>query len=262
MEKILSIIVVLLAGCSSEDGRYSLVTDKSPKVAPTLMHIENAQPRYEPFSRAGNSDYSVRGKNYAVLKVPGEYSKIGIASWYGEKFHGHKTSNGEIYDMYSMSAAHRILPLPSYVEVTNMTNGKKAIVRVNDRGPFHEDRIIDLSYAAASKLGVLETGLVLVKVTLLKVDKPIDNSEWEYARLNRYFVQLVAMSDESKAIRAAHMFNKQFNLPTDIRRTDKVFRVRLGPFNDYKQTQNTVLLAHEHQINEAFIVVEPIADGL
>lgn len=261
MKKILVIIALFLTGCATQsDDRYSLEHDKAPEALPTLAHVENAQPRYEPYSRAGNKDYTVRGKSYRVMKSPENYTEEGIASWYGKKFHGHKTSNGEIYDMYSMSAAHKTLPLPSYVEVENTANGKKAVVRVNDRGPFHEGRIIDLSYAAASKLDIIKTGTAPVKVTLLKVDKPQDDNEWQGARLNRYFVQLVAISSREKAEQAANTFKKQFDLPTDIRQSGSVFRVRLGPFYDYDETQRAALLAREKQINGAFVVVEPISD--
>ncbi|PKF51829.1 septal ring lytic transglycosylase RlpA family protein [Enterovibrio nigricans] len=262
MKKYLVMSVLVLAGCATteNDGRYTLADDTAPDVVPTLQHIEDAQPRYEPYSRAGNKDYTVLGEQYHVLQEPETYSETGIASWYGKKFHGHKTSNGEIYDIYSMSAAHKTLPLPSYVEVENTANGKKAIVRVNDRGPFHEGRIIDLSYAAASKLDVLKTGTAPVKVTLLKVDKPADDTEWQGARLNRYFVQLVAISDKDKALRAAETFGKQLDQPTDILHADSVYRVRLGPFYDYDKTQNAAMRAREHQINEAFVVVEPITN--
>lgn len=261
MKKLFVISAIILSGCATQgDDRYSIEQDKAPEAVPTLEHVEDAQPRYEPYSRAGNKDYTVRGQSYQVIKNPDTYAEAGMASWYGKKFHGHQTSNGEIYDMFSMSAAHKTLPLPSYVEVENTANGKKAIVRVNDRGPFHEGRIIDLSYAAASKLDMLKTGTAPVKVTLLKVDKPKDENEWQGARLNRYFVQLVAMSSQEKAKQAADTFKKQFELPTDIHQSGTVYRVRLGPFYDYDQTQKAALLAREQQINEAFVVVEPIID--
>ncbi|WP_028023648.1 septal ring lytic transglycosylase RlpA family protein [Enterovibrio calviensis] len=260
MKKLFVVLAIMLSGCATKnDERYSIAQDTAPEATPTLAHIEDAEPRYEPYSRAGNKDYTVLGQSYEVIQDTEAFTtQEGIASWYGKKFHGHKTSNGEIYDMYSMSAAHKTLPLPSYVEVENTANGKKAIVRVNDRGPFHEGRIIDLSYAAASKLDVLATGTAPVKVTLLKVDKPKDDEEWQGARLNHYFVQLVATSDQVKAQQAAANFSKQFELPADILRAGDVYRVRLGPFYDYDQTQNAAMLAREHQINEAFIVVEPI----
>lgn len=261
MKKLLVITVMILSGCATQsDDRYSIENDKAPDALPTLEHIEDAQPRYEPYSRAGNKNYTVFGENYEVLKEPESFEETGIASWYGKKFHGHKTSNGEIYDMFSMSAAHKTLPLPSYVEVENTSNGKKVIVRVNDRGPFHQGRVIDLSYAAAAKLDMLKSGTAPVKVTLLKVDKPANDNEWQGARLNRYFVQLVAISSKEKANQAAETFQKQFELPTDVVKSGNVYRVRLGPFYDYEKTQHAALLAQEKQINEAFVVVEPIVD--
>jgi len=119
--------------------------DRGPTQAMDVDHIPDAIPRYEPRTIAGNkSPYTVLGKTYRVLPDSTGYSEQGIASWYGEKFHGRNTSNGEIYDMYGMTAAHKTLLIPSFVRVTNLDNGKSIIVRVNDRGPFHDNRIIDL----------------------------------------------------------------------------------------------------------------------
>ena len=130
--------------------------------------MQNAIPRDEPPSRYGNpSTYSVFGQQYATLASADGFTERGLASWYGTKFHGRRTSSGEPYDMYAMTAAHKSLPLPSYVEVTNLDNGETAIVRVNDRGPFHSGRIIDLSYAAAIKIGVHKKGVARVKIRAL-----------------------------------------------------------------------------------------------
>lgn len=119
----------------------------------------------EPLSRYGNIDsYTVFGKKYYTINTSKGYREIGDASWYGKKFHGRLTSNREPYDMYGISAAHKTLPLPSYVKVTNLKNNKELIVRVNDRGPFHGNRIIDLSYGAAKKLDMVEDGVAKVKV--------------------------------------------------------------------------------------------------
>ncbi len=124
-------------------------------------------------SRIGNPDqYEVWGKTYRVSKGLTQYSQVGVASWYGQKFHGHATSNGEIFDVYAFSAAHKSLPLPSYVRVTNLANQKSLVVRVNDRGPFHEDRLIDLSYAAAVRLDFEKSGTAQVKVELLAAPLP------------------------------------------------------------------------------------------
>jgi len=130
--------------------------------------IGNAVPKVEPITRAGNtSPYKVFGKTYFLLPTSKGYSETGVASWYGAKFHGRKTANGETYNMYGMTAAHKSLPIPSYVRVTNVENRRSIIVRINDRGPFHGPRIIDLSYVGAMKLGFVEKGTAKVLVTAI-----------------------------------------------------------------------------------------------
>ena len=152
----------VLAACSSapaptppsSSSRYSIEQDRAPSGHLDIASIPEVVP--EPFARtlAGNrSPYTVLGKTYHVMVTEDGYNERGIASWYGEKFHGHKTSNGEVFDMYKVSAAHKSLPIPSFLRVTNLDNNRSLVVRVNDRGPFHGDRIVDLSYAAALKLG-------------------------------------------------------------------------------------------------------------
>lgn len=144
------------------------VSDSAPGHALDLSGISEPVPRSEPASRYGNrSPYTVLGKTYRVMPDAKGYVERGTASWYGQKFHGRHTSSREIYDMCSFSAAHKTLPLPSFVRVTNLDNGRSAVVRVNDRGPFHAGRIIDLSYAAAVKLGVDRTGTANVEVRAL-----------------------------------------------------------------------------------------------
>tara|TARA_R110000772_G_scaffold41760_32_gene97278 strand:- start:1647 stop:2606 length:960 start_codon:yes stop_codon:yes gene_type:complete len=165
----------LISGCSqtpeSGSSRYTQYKDSAPSAIKDGMTFDDAEPEYEPYALANLRSYSVLGRHYTPLKTGKGYSATGGASWYGQKFHGHLTSNGEIYDMYAMSAAHKTLPLPSYVRVTNLKNGREAIVRVNDRGPFHDNRIIDLSYAAAMKLGMLSTGTTQVKLDVIHVDE-------------------------------------------------------------------------------------------
>ncbi|WP_110710331.1 septal ring lytic transglycosylase RlpA family protein [Salinicola sp. CR57] len=165
------LLVSILAGCAGGGGsqqgggRYAMDQDAYPDSPEDVANVPDAVPRVEPRSRSGNrSTYSVWGKTYHVLDDPTGYSAEGRASWYGVKFQGYDTANGETYDMYKMSAAHRSLPLPTYARVTNLDNGRKVIVRVNDRGPFHSDRLIDLSYAAAARLGILKGGTGRVKV--------------------------------------------------------------------------------------------------
>lgn len=139
-------------------GGYYLDDGPGDNPPPDMAAIPDAVPRLEPLHKFANKPYSVLGKDYAPLRAPGGYKASGVASWYGRKFHGQKTSSGEYYDMYGMTAAHPILPIPSYVRVSNASTGKSVVVRVNDRGPFHADRIIDLSYTAAWKLGLVGNG--------------------------------------------------------------------------------------------------------
>nr|WP_286009760.1 septal ring lytic transglycosylase RlpA family protein [Salinicola sp. S1-1-2] len=157
---------MLLAGCAgSGGGRYAMQNDAYPDVPQDVSEVPDAVPRVEPRSRSGNrSSYTVWGKTYHVLNDPTGYVAEGRASFYGAKFQGYDTANGETYDMYRMSAAHRSLPLPTYARVTNLDNGRQVIVRVNDRGPFHGDRLIDLSYAAAARLDILDQGTGRVRV--------------------------------------------------------------------------------------------------
>ena len=147
------------------------VSDSTPDHLPDLDCIREPQVTAEPRSRVGNkSPYSVLGKQYRVLDRVDGYVEQGTASYYGNKFHGRRTSNQEVYDMYAYSAAHKSLPLPSFARVTNLDNGKSVVVRVNDRGPFHEGRVIDLSYAAAVKLGITQRGTGRVEVRALTPD--------------------------------------------------------------------------------------------
>ncbi|HET8818666.1 MAG TPA: septal ring lytic transglycosylase RlpA family protein [Xanthomonadaceae bacterium] len=154
------------------------VPDRAPDELPKVHLIPEPVVVAEPRSRYGNrSPYSVLGKSYTVLDSAEGYVDRGIASYYGQKFHGRRTSSLEVYDMYTFSAAHKTLPLPSYARVTNLSNGKSVVVRVNDRGPFHPGRIIDLSYAAAVKLGIHQTGTAQVEVRALVPGVPEPTAE-------------------------------------------------------------------------------------
>ena len=184
---LISLIVFVVSGCSSylsnnnekakktkmvarRTNNYTKKQDGHPDPSniPNLASIREPQPKYEPKSRYGNlPSYTVFNKTYSVLNSSDGYKERGHASWYGTKFHGFKTSNGEIYDMYSMTAAHKTLPLPTYAKVTNLHNKRSVIVRINDRGPFHGNRIIDLSYAAASRLGIIGNGVGMVEITAI-----------------------------------------------------------------------------------------------
>ena len=164
--KSLSVLVaaLLLCSCGYTPTLSSQKPDSAGRAVDTSIII-NAVPKVEPITRAGNkSPYKVFGKTYFLLATSIGYRESGIASWYGTKFHGRKTANGETYNMYGMTAAHKSLPIPSYVRVTNVENRRSIIVRINDRGPFHGPRIIDLSYVGAMKLGFAEQGTAKVLV--------------------------------------------------------------------------------------------------
>jgi len=139
-----------------------------------LDQIEDAEPRLEPLHRFANNPYMVFGQQYVPFKTLAPYRQRGVGSWYGRKFHGQRTSSGETYDMYAMSAAHATLPIPSYARVTSLANGRSVIVRVNDRGPFHSGRLVDLSYAAAYRLGYAAAGSAMVEVeSILPEEMPV-----------------------------------------------------------------------------------------
>lgn len=162
-------IALTLVACGSDGPGTRTSRDGYPSQPPRdVMSIPDAVPKVEPRSRYGNpSNYVVFGKRYNVMPTSRNYVERGIASWYGTKFHGNRTSSGESYDMYAMTAAHKTLPLPTYARVTNITNGRSVVVKINDRGPFHGNRVIDLSYSAAAKLGILGEGTGLVEVRAL-----------------------------------------------------------------------------------------------
>jgi rare lipoprotein A len=162
--------VSLLAGCASGGNARTGTADSGGSEG---VDIPDAVPRVEPLSRSGNpASYKVRGKRYFTKSTSAGHVERGLASWYGTQFHGRKTSSGERYNMYAMTAAHKTLPLPSYVRVTNMENGRSAVVKVNDRGPFHGPRVIDLSYSAAKKLGVIKKGTAMVEVRAIDPARP------------------------------------------------------------------------------------------
>jgi rare lipoprotein A len=162
-------MLILISACAQFPTQ-----DHGPATPVDVSQVPNAVPRYQPKSPYGNpSSYAVDGQTYHVLSSCEDYHERGIASWYGTKFHGGRTSDGETYDMYAMTAASKVLPLPCYVRVTNLENGKNVIVKVNDRGPFVENRIIDLSYAAASRIGMLGTGTALVDVAAITPGEPL-----------------------------------------------------------------------------------------
>lgn len=178
---VLIAMTLLLAACGSApqrktpgSGGYLAGDGPGADIPVNLDAIPDAVPKSEPLHRYANRSYIALGKTYTPLTTVGNFKERGIASWYGKKFNGEKTSSGETYDMYAMTAAHPTLPLPSYARVTNLSNNKSVIVRVNDRGPFLNDRVIDLSYTAAYKLGIISDGSAEVEVVSLNPDVSIN----------------------------------------------------------------------------------------
>jgi rare lipoprotein A len=246
-------LVFLFAGCATQ-SRYSQARDSAPHRPVDAANFKDAVPRVEPRSRYGNpATYVVSGKRYYTLTSSKDYRERGIASWYGTKFHGHRTSSGEPYDMYRMSAAHKSLPLPTYARVTNLQNGRSVIVKINDRGPFHDNRLIDLSYAAASRLGILGKGTGMVEVQAIDAEQYVKNQQkpaiaaskpkiQPNAAVNKaaaardpvMFLQLGAFSDRGNAERLRTRL-AGVELPGKIYITEgyasekRVYRVRIGP---------------------------------
>jgi len=227
-------IATLLAACASESRRPPppLPTPSTSAPPVDLGSIADAIPKAEARSAKGNPPfYTVLGKRYFVLKSAEGYAERGVASWYGPGFHAQSTSNGERYDMYAMSAAHKTLPLPSYVQVTNLQNGRSVTVRVNDRGPFKDGRIIDLSYTAAAKLGMLRDGTAFVEVRAVSVsDRP---QETPIAPTTALFVQAGAFAAEANATKLVSDLRAQGIANAKVR-ADQVdgrtlYRVRVGP---------------------------------
>jgi rare lipoprotein A len=162
----LALACLCLGACGSTSNPGGYYKDDGPHERPpaNFDRVADAVPRAEPLHKFANRPYEALGKNYVPMTSLQPFKQRGLASWYGKRYHGRKTSSGEIYDMYAMSAAHPTLPIPSYARVTNVANGKSVVVRINDRGPFRSERIIDLSYVAAHKLGLIQAGQGRVEV--------------------------------------------------------------------------------------------------
>ena len=231
------------APAAAGSGLYAPhIRDGAPGAPPDLDALPEPVPRVEPRARYGNhSPYTVLGRSYRVMDDARGYVERGIASWYGTKFHGRATSTLEPYDMYAFTAAHKTLPLPTYVRVTNLENGRSLVVRVNDRGPFAHERIIDLSYAAAVRLGVHLKGTALVEVRALEPaagepppPRAVTAATAAPAAPGRAFVQVGSFASRANAERLAGQLRGALAEPVRIDEALvgalRHFRVRLGPF--------------------------------
>ncbi|MEN8175150.1 MAG: septal ring lytic transglycosylase RlpA family protein [Pseudomonadota bacterium] len=234
---ILLAVGLALSACS---GKSTRVADSGPDRDIDVSEIPNAVPREEPPSRYGNpKTYSVFGKKYRTLASGENYLERGMASWYGTKFHGRRTSSGETYDMYAMTAAHRSLPLPTYVEVTNLDNGKKVVVKVNDRGPFHSKRIIDLSYVAAKKLGFTKQGTSHVEVRTIGPNRNQETGKAPAVKIldDSHFVQVGAFSNRENAqqMQSTVQQLQEFEVTVQGGESDGLYRVVIGPVGSLVQ---------------------------
>jgi rare lipoprotein A len=268
------VCVLTLTACGgsykSGGGRYSIDQDYGPDSHMDPSEIKDAVPRNDPILKAGNKNhYTVLGKEYYLLPTAKGYKERGGASWYGKKFHGHTTSNGEIYNMYGMTAAHKTLPIPSYVKVTNLGNGKTTIVRVNDRGPFHPDRIIDLSYAAAIKLGYIGHGVAEVEVETIDVNafhrakkttskvaetkvekpvvKPVSSKPW-------LSVDTFTNYDDASQLRQA--LTEVVEQPVLIDRIGSDYRVKIGPLANDDEADTIAVMLLFSELGKAELIHE------
>jgi rare lipoprotein A len=242
---------------------------------PSPEAVPDAQPRAEPRSRNGNPPfYDVLGKRYYVLSSSVGYVERGVASWYGPGFHKVRTSIGEPYDMYAMTAAHTTLPLPTYVRVTNLQNGRSVVVRVNDRGPFVDNRIIDLSYTAAGKLDMLRNGTAIVEVRSIDPATAIAPAEVARAadtdvppaapvhslQVRAFFVQAGAFSDPKNADRLAEKLRGGGYGTVFVRENEiagrRMFRVRIGPISSVEEFDRIVAALARGGINDAHLALD------
>jgi len=256
------------AGCSTTTPLIE-PQDAAPANPIDVSSVPDAVPRAEPRSRYGNPEsYMVYGKRYYTLPTSKGYHERGMASWYGTKFHGKRTSSGEPYDLYGMTAAHKTLPLPTYVEVTNLDNGRSVIVKVNDRGPFHDDRIIDLSYTAAAKLGILGHGTGRVEV------KAIDTETGDTLQLaaaapevpatvtaaQTLYLQVGAFSSQLNAERLRNEILEQQIAEVRIVETSSsagtFYKVQVGPLSDTSEADRVARELKPLGINESRSIVQ------
>lgn len=279
-------VLLALAGCASQpqpeppvaavaapkSAAPAPLKDGTPPFRPEILTMPEALPRPEPVTEAGNkSPYNVLGTTYRVTPVRPGFRERGLASWYGTKFHGQYTSNGEPYDVYTMTAAHKTLPIPCYVRVTNLENGRRLVLRVNDRGPFHEGRVMDLSYAAAYRLGYADKGTALIEYEVLDPNAP----EWVAKRREaagdsrlaasqpaprKTYVQAGAFRsmDGARSLQQtlASLLGQQVSIHRSDSAADPWYRVRVGPFENTEALHDAQRRLAAASIGKAQVVTE------
>jgi rare lipoprotein A len=279
-------LLMLLSACGTLTRPGGYYEDDGPEASPPadIANIPDAVPKAEPRSASGNKPYSVYGVTYTPLADTSGYRERGVASWYGKKFHGRRTSSGEPYDMYAMTAAHKTLPLPSYVRVRNLQNDRSVVVRVNDRGPFLHNRLIDLSYAAAARLGILGTGTGVVEVEAVGPDEPATQVVKTYplqlippaaaaeeisaapapAVSPKLYLQVGAFTQRDNAVSLRDRLEREALRPIFVQSSQAnggadaapVYRVRIGPLASVEEGDRLTQRVVQLGISDARIVVE------
>ena len=248
--------LLLLGGCQSQPNEQRFVLNKRATrpvskdhdhapLGPLPRFFKAIKPIKEPLSRYGNPiSYQVNGTTYKVMPSSSGYKTRGTASWYASKFHSQKTSSGEPYDMYALTAAHKTLPLPTYVRVKNLNNGRVAVLKVNDRGPFHPGRILDLSYGSAVKLGVFPHGTAPVEIEALSLPGK--------ARTAHYYLQAGAFDSSPTAEILRKKLTKISSSPVYIEKAQQRYLVRVGPFANQAMAEQLKRRLTQQGIKGAF----------
>lgn len=258
--------------------------DGAPKFAVDVTHLKDAVPQYEPKSYYGNPhSYSAIGKRYYVLETAKGYKKTGVASWYGTKFHGRPTSSREPYDMLAMTAASPNLPIPTYVKVTNLENGKQVIVRVNDRGPFVDNRVMDLSFAAAKKLGYADKGTARVTVEAISFEAPsskiilasADSQDinrkprtlhsarvTDKQAIGKIYLQVGSYHQRERAqqvkIKVAELTHQSARIETVTLNDKTLYRVQVGPLLSEMQKSDIAIQLNQQGYGNAIAVISQL----
>ncbi len=262
---------LLLTACSPglpprpADRADNEIIDQAPAAPINLALIKEPVPRWEPRSAYGNAEeYIVNGQSYRVLASARGYRERGIASWYGTKFHGRRTSSGEVYSMYEYTAAHKTLPLPTYARVTNLQNRQSIIVKINDRGPFHDNRLIDLSYAAAVRLGVDRNGTAPVEIQAIDPENPRPAESPQIQALPAsaplLYLQAGAFSVVENARRLRERLQKAGFDRAQIRPprpgSGEFFRVMIGPIETVEKTDSYISQLQAMGITDARVIID------
>lgn len=257
-------MLIILSACSSVG-----IQDGAPHRTIDVSKIPNAVPKVEPKSKYGNPpSYVVFGNRYSVSNSAAGYDQRGIASWYGTKFHERRTSSGEPYNMFAMTAANKTLPLPTYVQVTNLQNGRQIIVKVNDRGPFEKNRIIDLSYVAAKKLGMIPHGTALVEVKAINPRVwaanhgrlPVSKPQPKVPGHPQLYLQVAALSNLQNAKRLQLQLMRIVQEPTRIETLHGTnhdsYRVQIGPIASVDSSDSITEQLTQAGYHEPMTVIE------